>query len=284
MECVPGSNKVRPPLVEIAIGSKSSMNLSVSLNMERATDITKSSISRRTGPFAHIMSPAARVATGKALRDKIPRDQQGRWNESKGRRDTIELLRESDIGRMKKLIPIRYGRMLPSPFTFYRGAAGVMAADLARTPTTGLRVQACGDCHLVNFGGFATPERSIIFDINDFDETAPGPWEWDVKRLVASIVLAARSNGLSDHRGRDCAVNCARRYREHMRELAKMDPLAICTRKPEPQTLSNLCRRPCRGASRNGSKRQRAEVVRNLIFPSLQVPSPGRSALRTNHH
>jgi uncharacterized protein (DUF2252 family) len=173
------------------------------------------------------MTPDARVAAGKALRDKIPREQHGRWNEIKGRRDTIELLRESDSGRMKKLIPIRYGRMLPSPFTFYRGAAGVMAADLARTPTTGLRVQACGDCHLVNFGGFATPERSIIFDINDFDETAPAPWEWDVKRLVASIVLAARSNGLSDHRGRDCAVNCARRYREHMRKFAKMDPLAI---------------------------------------------------------
>jgi uncharacterized protein (DUF2252 family) len=195
--------------------------------MERATDVTKSSISRGAGHLAHIVTPDARVAAGKALRDKNSREQHGRWNELKGRRDTIVLLRESDIGRMKKFIPIRYGRMLPSPFTFYRGAAGVMAADLARTPTTGLRVQACGDCHLLNFGGFATPERSIIFDINDFDETAPGPWEWDVKRLVASIVLAARSNGISDHRGRDCAVNGARRYREHMREFAKMDPLSI---------------------------------------------------------
>jgi uncharacterized protein (DUF2252 family) len=102
-----------------------------------------------------------------------------------------------------------------------------MAADLAGTPTTGLNVQACGDCHLLNFGGFATPERSIIFDINDFDETLPGPWEWDVKRLVASIVLAARSNGLSDSRGGDCAVNCARMYREHMRKLSKMNPLQI---------------------------------------------------------
>jgi len=195
--------------------------------MERETDITKSSISRGARHSAHTIAPEARVAAGKALRDKIPREQHGRWNEIKGRRDTISLLRESDVGRMKKLIPIRYGRMLPSPFTFYRGAAGVMAADLAQTPTTGLRVQACGDCHLVNFGGFATPERSIIFDINDFDETVLGPWEWDVKRLVTSIVLAARSNGLSDHTGRDCAVNCARRYREHMREIAKMDPLAI---------------------------------------------------------
>jgi uncharacterized protein (DUF2252 family) len=102
---------------------------------------------------------------------------------------------------MNKLIAIRYGRMLESPFAFYRGAAGVMAADLAQTPTTGLKVQACGDCHLLNFGGFATPECSIIFDINDFDETSPAPWEWDVKRLVASIVLAARSNGLSDSQG-----------------------------------------------------------------------------------
>src|SRR6516165_8689665 len=102
-----------------------------------------------------------------------------------------------------------------------------MAADLARTPTTGLTVQACGDCHLLNFGGFATPERSIIFDINDFDETLPGPWEWDVKRLVASIVLAARSNGLPDRRGRDCAVNCARKYREHMRQFSKMEPLRV---------------------------------------------------------
>ena len=195
--------------------------------MERATDLTKSSVSRDAGHFAHIVAPEARVAAGKALRDKIPRERHGRWNEIKGRRNVLDLLRESDVGRMKKLVPIRYGRMLPTPFAYYRGAAGVMAADLARTPTTGLRVQACGDCHLVNFGGFATPERNIIFDINDFDETAPGPWEWDVKRLVASIVLAARSNGLSDHRGRDCAVSCARRYREHMREFAKMDPLAI---------------------------------------------------------
>lgn len=184
-------------------------------------------MSRDADPLPHIVAMDVRVAEGKALRDKIPREQHGKWNPVKGRRDTIDLLRESDIGRMKKLVPIRYGRMLQSPFAFYRGSAGVMAADLARTPATGLRVQACGDCHLVNFGGFATPERNIIFDINDFDETAPGPWEWDVKRLVASTVLAARANGISDRQGRDCAVSCARRYREHMREFAEMDPLAV---------------------------------------------------------
>ena len=103
--------------------------------------------------------------------------------------------------RLPELVPVRYGRMLVSPFTFFRGAAGIMAADLATMPSTGLRVQACGDCHLLNFGGFATPERNIIFDINDFDETLPAPWEWDVKRLAASFVLAARSNGLSDNDG-----------------------------------------------------------------------------------
>ena len=101
---------------------------------------------------------------------------------------------ESNTGRLPELVPIRFGRMLISPFTFFRGAAAVMAADLAKTPATGLRVQACGDCHLLNFGVFATPERNLVFDINDFDETLPAPWEWDVKRLAASFVLAGRDN------------------------------------------------------------------------------------------
>jgi uncharacterized protein (DUF2252 family) len=187
-------------------------------------DIAKSTVFHDA---AHIVSPEERVAAGKALRQKIPRGWHGQWHDVKGRPNPIDLLLKSDAGRLKTLLAIRYGRMLQSPFAFYRGAAGVMAADLARTPTTGFRVQACGDCHLLNFGGFATPERSIIFDINDFDETLPGPWEWDVKRLVASVALAARSNGLSDSQGRDCAVNCARKYREHMHEFSKMDPLRI---------------------------------------------------------
>jgi uncharacterized protein (DUF2252 family) len=116
--------------------------------------------------------------------------------------------------------------MLQSPFTFYRGSAGVMAADLGRTPVSGLHVQVCGDCHLMNFGGCATPERRLIFDIDDLDETLPAPWEWDVKRLVASFVLAARANGLSDAQGRDAAVACARSYRRKMRDFTTMDVLA----------------------------------------------------------
>jgi uncharacterized protein (DUF2252 family) len=175
----------------------------------------------------HIVSPDDRAAAGKVLRDKVPREWHGAWEGFKGRPSPIDILRKSDAGRMKQLVPIRYGRMLQSPFAFYRGSAGLMASDLARTPNTGLIVQACGDCHLMNFGGFATPERNVIFDINDFDETSPAPWEWDVKRLVASMVLAARSVGLSDSKGRDCAETAARSYRDHMREFSRMDPLRV---------------------------------------------------------
>src|SRR5215470_5165871 len=120
----------------------------------------------------------------KSLRERCPRRSHGDWTQTRNRPDPLALLEESNRGRAPELIPIRWGRMLQSPFTFCRGAAAVMAADLAKTPTTGLHVQACGDCHLLNFGGFATPERRLAFDINDFDETLPAPWEWDVKRLA----------------------------------------------------------------------------------------------------
>jgi uncharacterized protein (DUF2252 family) len=165
------------------------------------------------------------LAAGKRLRTRVPRSSQGEWNAPKDRKDPLQILRASDEGRLPDLVPIRYGRMLQSPFTFFRGAANVMASDLATTPTTGIQVQACGDCHLLNFGGFATPERNIVFDINDFDETAPAPWEWDLKRLVTSFVLAARANGLSEAAGREAAETCARNYRERLREAAAMSPL-----------------------------------------------------------
>lgn len=195
--------------------------------MDRASNRSEARRKPGAGTTPHIVSPDDRVATGKALRDKLAREQHGRWKASKGRPNPLDILHKSDAGRVQELVPIRYGRMLQSPFAFYRGSAGVMAADLARTPSTGLNVQACGDCHLANFGGFATPERHIIFDINDFDETSTAPWEWDVKRLAASVMLAARSIGLSDARGRDCATAAARGYREHMREFSRMDPLAV---------------------------------------------------------
>jgi uncharacterized protein (DUF2252 family) len=166
-----------------------------------------------------------RIAAGKLLRDTVPRADQGQWKRPDGRADPIQLLRADDASRMPELVPIRYGRMLASPFAFYRGTAGVMAADLSATPRTGLRVQACGDCHLMNFGGFATPERNIVFDINDFDETLPAPWEWDIKRLATSFVLAARSLGLSNNKARDAAVTCTRSYRKRLADFAQMHPL-----------------------------------------------------------
>jgi uncharacterized protein (DUF2252 family) len=165
------------------------------------------------------------IAAGKRLREAVSRTSQGAWKRPADRADPLELLHQSDVGRMSELLPIRYGRMLQTPFTFFRGAAGVMAADLASSGTSGIHVQACGDCHLLNFGGFATPERNIVFDINDFDETLPAPWEWDVKRLAASFVLAARSNGLSDSAGRNAAVAAARSYRKRLRDVAEMSPL-----------------------------------------------------------
>jgi hypothetical protein len=174
-----------------------------------------------------LLPPAERRAFGKRLRDTVPRAAHATWRAASGRKDPLAILHAADVTRQPDLVPLRYGRMLQTPFTFYRGSAGVMAADLASTPTTHIHVQACGDAHLMNFGGFATPERQLIFDVNDLDETLPAPWEWDVKRLVASFVLAARSNGLSDRDGRNAAVACARSYRDQVRNLLDMDVLDI---------------------------------------------------------
>ena len=175
----------------------------------------------------HYISPDERRAEGKALRDAVPRASHGGWKPPKERRDSTDLLLESNEGRVPELIPIRFGRMAQSPFAFFRGAAAVMAADLASTPQSGLRVQACGDAHLLNFGAFATPERNVIFDINDFDETLPAPWEWDVKRLTASVVIAARHIGLGDSDAAKAATDSACSYRERMANYASMRALDV---------------------------------------------------------
>ncbi|MDM0071197.1 DUF2252 domain-containing protein [Variovorax sp. J31P207] len=166
-------------------------------------------------------------AMGKGLRDTCPRESHADWKPLSDRPDPMHLLEHSNKRRMAELIPIRFGRMVRTSFTFYRGAALNMAADLAVTPTTGLRVQACGDCHLMNFGGFATPERRVVFDINDMDETLPAPWEWDVKRLAASFVLACRNNGFSADAARDAVLACVRSYRERMAEYSRMPVLQV---------------------------------------------------------
>jgi uncharacterized protein (DUF2252 family) len=168
-----------------------------------------------------------RLRAGRGLREKVARKSQAGWTPSAKRPDPVDLLIESDAGRIPKLLPIRYGRMRQSPFAFLRGAAAIMAYDLAQMPRTGLTVQACGDCHIMNFGAFATPERNLIFDINDFDETLPAPWEWDVKRLTASLEVAGRTAG-STARHREDAVRAAvRSYREHLYEYATMPSIEV---------------------------------------------------------
>ena len=160
---------------------------------------------------------------GKAARKTTPRAAHAGWRALPDRGDPIALLRGQDAGRVPQLVPIRWGRMSASPFAFYRGAALAMAADLAATPVSGLRVQLCGDAHLMNFGVFAAPDRSLIFDVNDFDETLPGPWEWDVKRLAASVMIAARDRGFAAGQGREAALSAVCSYRVWMNRYAEMD-------------------------------------------------------------
>ena len=173
------------------------------------------------------LTTAERVARGKAARAETPRSSHAAWEPPAVRADPVDVLEEAAKTRVPELVPIRYGRMLVSPFTFYRGAADLMAADLAGTPRSGLRVQLCGDAHLSNFGGFAAPDRSIVFDINDFDETLPGPWEWDVKRLVTSFEVAARDRGFSDQERDSLVLAVAGSYRKAMHDFAAMGNLDI---------------------------------------------------------
>jgi uncharacterized protein (DUF2252 family) len=179
----------------------------------------------RPEPAARTRSQSA--AFGVGLRTTARRSAHGEWNVSAARRDPIRILETSSRGRVPELVPIRYGRMLRSPFAFLRGSAAVMAHDLAKTPSTGLQAQLCGDCHLLNFGLFATPERHLVFDINDFDETHPGPWEWDLKRLVASFAVAARDGQMTDAQARDAVSACVSAYGERMQEYASMSPLDV---------------------------------------------------------
>jgi uncharacterized protein (DUF2252 family) len=168
-----------------------------------------------------------RTAIGKIARAKTPRESHAAWTAPADRPNPIALLEEQARTRVPDLVPIRYGRMLASPFAFYRGAAVIMASDLSMTPQSGIQAQLCGDAHLANFGGFASPERDLIFDINDFDETLPGPWEWDVKRLAASFEIAARARAFTAKERRLCVLAAVEEYRRAMREFAAMTNLAI---------------------------------------------------------
>jgi uncharacterized protein (DUF2252 family) len=164
---------------------------------------------------------------GKSRRKSVPRNDHAPWVSPHRRQDPLDILTSQDVGRVPDLVPIRYGRMLQSPFTFFRGSAAVMAADLASTPSSGINVQACGDAHVANFGVYASPERHLVFDLNDFDETLPGPWEWDLKRLAVSLLLDTRDASWSNDVGFRAVRDCVMRYQTVLDELSEIPTIAI---------------------------------------------------------
>jgi uncharacterized protein (DUF2252 family) len=239
-----------------------------------------SDVAKETSAPPAFASPEARAAAGKEIRAKVSRESHAGWHPHKGRPDPVEVLVESSKGRMQELLPIRYGRMLQSPFAFFRGAAAIMAEDLAHIPATGIRVQACGDCHLVNFGGFATPERRIIFDINDFDETLPAPWEWDLKRLAASFVIASANNGFKPKDARRATLACVEAYRERMLEISQMPALEAWYKSIDADEAMRASRS---AATRKRLQKRLAKAsVRSvdILFPKLAQMQSGRLSIK----
>ena len=197
---------------------------------------------RSPGLTSLYVSAVDRAARGRLLRSGAPRSGHAAWEARADRPDPVSLLEEQGADRVPELVPIRYGRMSASPFAFYRGAACVMASDLATTPRSGIRVQLCGDAHLSNFGGFASAERQLVFDLNDFDETLPGPWEWDVKRLVASVAVAGRDNGFSAKRRAAISREAVREYRQAIRDFAGRKALDVWYARASVSDLRELLR------------------------------------------
>jgi uncharacterized protein (DUF2252 family) len=233
--------------------------------------------------FAPRPSRAEMVALGKAMRDKCPRSSHAAWKPPQDRPDPVRLIETSNEGRIAELIPLRHGRMLQSPFTFYRGGALNMAVDLADTPATGYRVQTCGDAHLGNFRCFATPERRVIFDIHDLDETLPAPWEWDIKRLAASFVLVCRTNSFSEKRAQEAVLTCARSYREHMAEFSKMRALKVWYASFEAEELfATIKDEDIRSGAQKRLAKAKAVCAFEDDFPKLAETSNGRPTLKDN--
>jgi uncharacterized protein (DUF2252 family) len=221
---------------------------------------------------------------GKSLRKACKRGSHAAWKAPPGRPDPVRLLVEADKGRMPELVPVRHGRMVMSPFAFYRGAALHMAVDLAATPTTGLRVQCCGDAHLLNFGGFATQERRVLFAVNDLDETLPAPWEWDLKRLAASFVVASRDSGLRETAARDAVLTCARSYREHMAEFGGMKPLDLWNLAIEiEESISSISDAAIRRRLNRRLAKARGRSVPEELFPELVSTSGGSPVFKDQH-
>src|SRR5580704_1808992 len=225
------------------------------------------------------LSVEEREARGRAARDHAPRSSHGTLPPVGHRPDPISLLEEQAVSRVPELIPIRYGRMLDSPFTFYRGAGLIMASDLAATPQSGVTVQLCGDAHLSNFGVFGTPERRMIFDINDFDETLPGPWEWDVKRLAASFEVMGRFRGFSADDRRAIVSAGVREYRDRMRRAAGMPTLGAWYDHLEAGLLLNLVRKEVRVKRLN---KKEARQVERFVTDAYSRDSTRVFAKRTD--
>lgn len=219
---------------------------------------------------------------GRALRELVPRSSHGMWVPDPSRPDPIDLLQEQDRNRIEQLLPIKYGRMLESAFAFMRGSAAVMASDLATTPVTGLQVQLCGDAHLLNFGIFATPERKLVFDINDFDETYPGPWEWDLKRLAASAVLAGREKGFGDEVNRKLAMVVGKYYRKAMERLSQAAFLDVWYYQVEVDKVLEVFEQASKRAGENAQKavRKARESTREHTMEKLTEVVDGRRRIR----
>ena len=231
----------------------------------------------RSPSQARFRSREERIQIGKSLRERLPRSSHAIWQPPAAGREPIEIIEASNRGRLQELIPIRYGRMLRSPFTFLRGSAALMAYDLATTPKTDIIVQACGDCHLLNFGFFATPERNLVFDINDFDETLPAPWEWDLKRLVVSFVIAGRDSDLSDRESKAAAIDCARSYREHLREYSRLSPLEVWyTRIGVEQAIEMAPDEKTRKLREQMMAKARERIIEHL-YPKIVTQTGGRN-------
>jgi uncharacterized protein (DUF2252 family) len=235
------------------------------------------SINWATPPASNSVAEA--VDAGRALRSRASRRSQATWRPGSDRPDPIEILQQNDAGRLVDLLPIRYGRMLASPFTFYRGAAAIMASDLAPLPISGIRTQICGDGHLLNFGGFGTPEREFVFDVNDFDETTLGAWEWDLKRLVTSVIIAGRHLRLQASDTQAAAVECAAAYREHVRSYATMRVMEVWYARLDEKRLAEIVRSAEERRQYHASIKKAKTESRSHAFPRFAQNAHGSLAI-----
>lgn len=224
-----------------------------------------------------------RRARGKILREAVPHIKHAGWKVPPDRPDPLNLLQESDEWRRPELVPIRYARMSKTPFTFFRGSAVVMAADLSKTPISKIKVQACGDCHALNFGAFATPERNVAFDLNDFDETLPGAWEWDLKRLAVSLVLIARDNALKSKVEAEAVEACVAAYRARMHEFSHMPILDIWYAKVDWESvLQEAPDRQIKESMQEQLRKAQKQTVRFHYFPKLAQQKNGSFVIKDN--